>query len=46
MVDIQKRFLELAIEVKALLFGEFTLKSGERKFLFFSTSRHFWNPVI
>ena len=45
MVDIQKKFLELAIEVKALLFGEFTLKSGRESFIF-STSRHFWNPVI
>ena len=45
MVDIQKKFLELALEVKALLFGEFTLKSGRKVFIF-STSHHFWNPVI
>ena len=36
MVDIQKKFLELAIEVKALLFGEFTLKSGRESFYFFN----------
>ena len=36
MVDIQKRFLELALEVKALLFGEFTLKSGRESFYFFN----------
>jgi len=36
MVDIQKKFLELALEVKALLFGEFTLKSGRESFYFFN----------
>ena len=36
MADIEKRFLELAIDLKALLFGEFTLKSGRESLYFFN----------
>ena len=36
MADIEKRFLELAIELEALLFGEFTLKSGRESLYFFN----------
>ncbi len=36
MADIEQRFLELAIELEALLFGEFTLKSGRESFYFFN----------
>jgi len=36
MVDIEKKFLELAIKLEALLFGEFTLKSGRKSFYFFN----------
>ncbi|GIS75468.1 MAG: hypothetical protein CM1200mP12_11870 [Gammaproteobacteria bacterium] len=40
MTDIEKRFLQLAIELEALLFGEFTLKSG-RESLYFFNMLHF-----
>ena len=36
MTDIEKRFLQLAIELEALLFGEFTLKSGRESLYFFN----------
>ena len=36
MGDKQKKFLELAIQLKALLFGEFTLKSGRESAYFFN----------
>ncbi len=36
MTDIEKRFLQLAIELEALLFGEFTLKSGRGSLYFFN----------
>ena len=36
MTDIEKRFLQLAIELQALLFGEFTLKSGRESLYFFN----------
>ena len=36
MTDIEKRFLQLAIELEALLFGEFTLKSGRASLYFFN----------
>jgi len=38
MVEIEKRFLELAIDLKALLFGDFTLKSGRQSLFFFNIS--------
>ena len=36
MTDIEKRFLQLAIGLEALLFGEFTLKSGRESLYFFN----------
>ena len=36
MTDTEKRFLQLAIELEALLFGEFTLKSGRESLYFFN----------
>ena len=36
MTDIENRFLQLAIELEALLFGEFTLKSGRESLYFFN----------
>ena len=36
MTDIENRFLQLAIELEALLFGEFTLKSGRESPYFFN----------
>jgi len=36
MTDIERRFLQLAIELEALLFGEFTLKSGRESLYFFN----------
>ena len=36
MTHIEKRFLELAIDLEALLFGEFTLKSGRESLYFFN----------
>ena len=36
MTHIEKRFLQLAIELEALLFGEFTLKSGRESLYFFN----------
>ena len=36
MTDIENRFLQLAIELEALLFGEFTLKSGRASLYFFN----------
>jgi len=36
MVDIEKRFLELAMELEALVFGEFKLKSGRDSLYFFN----------
>tara|TARA_B100001123_G_scaffold82851_1_gene94487 strand:+ start:3501 stop:4127 length:627 start_codon:yes stop_codon:yes gene_type:complete len=36
MTDLEKRFLELAIELEALLFGEFILKSGRESVYFFN----------
>ena len=41
MVDVQKNFLDLAIEVKALLFGKFTLKSGRESLYFFNIASFF-----
>ena len=38
MVNTQADFLELAIKVKALLFGNFTLKSGKESLYFFNIS--------
>ena len=38
MTDIEKRFLQLAIELEALLFGEFTLKSGRESLYFFNVA--------
>ena len=38
MVDIENKFLELAIKLEALLFGEFTLKSGRESAYFFNIS--------
>ena len=40
MVDTQKKFLELALDVKALLFGEFTLISGRESFYFFNITSY------
>ena len=39
MTDIEKRFLQLAIELEALLFGEFTLKSGRESLYFFNIAK-------
>ena len=39
MTDIEKRFLQLAIGLDALLFGEFTLKSGRESLYFFNIAR-------
>ena len=36
MIDTESRFLELAIELEALIFGEFTLKSGRESLFFFN----------
>jgi len=36
MSNLDKDFLELSIEVKALLFGDFTLKSGKKSNYFFN----------
>ena len=38
MVNTQADFLELAVKVKALLFGNFTLKSGKESLYFFNIS--------
>ena len=38
MVNTQADFLELAVKVKALLFGNFTLKSGKKSLYFFNIS--------
>ena len=38
MAEIENRFLELAIDLKALLFGDFTLKSGKKSLFFFNIS--------
>ena len=38
MVNTQAEFLELAVKVKALLFGNFTLKSGKESLYFFNIS--------
>ena len=38
MEDAQKVFLKLAVEVEALLFGNFTLKSGKESLYFFNIS--------
>ena len=38
MVNTQAEFLELAVKVKALLFGNFTLKSGKKSLYFFNIS--------
>ena len=38
MVDKQTEFLELAVKVKALLFGNFILKSGRESLYFFNIS--------
>ena len=38
MVEIERKFLELAIKLQALLFGEFTLKSGRESLYFFNIS--------
>ena len=38
MVITQAEFLELAVKVKALLFGNFTLKSGKESLYFFNIS--------
>ena len=37
-VSIEKRFLELAIDLEALLFGEFILKSGKQSPFFFNVA--------
>ena len=39
MTDIEKRFLQLAIGLEALLFGEFTLKSGRESLYFFNIAK-------
>ena len=39
MTDIEKRFLQLAIRLEALLFGEFTLKSGRESLYFFNIAK-------
>ena len=39
MTDIEKRFLQLAIGLEALLFGEFTLKSGRESLYFFNITK-------
>ena len=36
MADTQKDFLDLAVKVRALLLGNFTLKSGKESFYFFN----------
>ena len=36
MTDTEKRFLQLAIKLEALSFGEFTLKSGRESLYFFN----------
>ena len=36
MSNLDKDFLQLSIEVKALLFGDFTLKSGKKSNYFFN----------
>ena len=36
MTDIEKRFLQLALGLEAILFGEFTLKSGRESLYFFN----------
>ncbi|WP_020210636.1 orotate phosphoribosyltransferase [Gilvimarinus chinensis] len=41
MKDYQREFIELAIAKKALLFGEFTLKSGRSSPYFFNAGRFF-----
>jgi len=38
MLNTQKEFLDLAVKVKALLFGDFTLKSGKKSPYFFNIS--------
>ena len=38
MTGIEKMFLELSIKLEALLFGEFTLKSGRESLYFFNIS--------
>ncbi|MFL2705372.1 MAG: orotate phosphoribosyltransferase [Gammaproteobacteria bacterium] len=38
MAEIENRFLELAIDLKALLFGDFILKSGKKSLFFFNIS--------
>ena len=38
MEDAQKEFLKLAVEVEALLFGDFILKSGKESLYFFNIS--------
>ena len=38
MAELENRFLELAIDLKALLFGDFTLKSGKKSLFFFNIS--------
>tara|TARA_B100002049_G_scaffold115796_1_gene85534 strand:- start:781 stop:1407 length:627 start_codon:yes stop_codon:yes gene_type:complete len=39
MTDIEKRFLQLAVGLEALLFGEFTLKSGRESLYFFNIAK-------
>ncbi|MDO3388583.1 orotate phosphoribosyltransferase [Gilvimarinus sp. SDUM040013] len=41
MKDYQRKFIDLAIEKQALLFGEFTLKSGRVSPYFFNAGRFF-----
>src|SRR5690606_38302027 len=41
MKDYQREFIELAIAREALLFGEFTLKSGRKSPYFFNAGRFF-----
>lgn len=38
MINTNKKFLELAVQVNALTFGNFTLKSGKRSSFFFNIS--------
>ena len=44
--DHRRRFLELALRVQALRFGEFTLKSGRQSPYFFNAGRFDSGPAL